>query len=136
MIVQGELYSTITRYITYLHRYIQINPVKFHCGNIVEAQLSFQTVALKEGKHKLLVILRALTLLDEVLAKVKIYIVIMYKRHSPIIKDANIARNRCAQQEIAISLKPIKRKVGYEEDGVVNMEERMNRMRIDDEATK
>jgi len=51
-----------------------------------------------------------------------------------MIKDANIACNWCTQQEIVILLRPIKRKVGYEDDGMVNTEERMNWMRIDDKA--
>ena len=62
--------ATTRIYYILVHRYITINPVKFQCGDIVEAQLSFQTVALKEGKHKMLVVLRALTLLDELLTKV------------------------------------------------------------------
>lgn len=41
-----------------------INPIKFRAGDIVEAQLSFVCVALKNAKFKMLVVLRALTLMD------------------------------------------------------------------------
>jgi hypothetical protein len=44
--------------------YEAINPIKFRSGDIVEAQLSFVCVSLKNAKFKMLVVLRALTLMD------------------------------------------------------------------------
>lgn len=45
-------------------RYKQIDPVKFRNGDIVEAQLSFNCIKTKD-QHRLLVVLRALTLLND-----------------------------------------------------------------------
>ena len=45
-------------------RYEAINPMKFRAGDIVEAQLSFVCVGLKNNKFKMLLVLRALTILD------------------------------------------------------------------------
>jgi hypothetical protein len=47
-----------------------IDPNKFRIGDIVEAQLSFMVVPVKEGKHRLILVMRALTLLDSTQSKV------------------------------------------------------------------
>ena len=47
-----------------LCRYHVIEPLKFRTGDIVEAQVSFVAVPLKEKKFKLIIVMRALTLLD------------------------------------------------------------------------
>jgi len=41
-----------------------MDPTRFKIGDIVEAQVSFVGIPLKGGKAKMLVVLRALTLLD------------------------------------------------------------------------
>ena len=68
---RSEYIDNYTGHYLSLSRYISINPVKFQYGDIVEAQVSFQTVALKGGKYKMLVVLRALTLLDAMPTKVR-----------------------------------------------------------------
>ncbi|CAA7263691.1 unnamed protein product [Cyclocybe aegerita] len=45
-------------------RYEAINPIKFRIGDIAEAQVSFIVIRLKEQKYKMLIVMRALTLLD------------------------------------------------------------------------
>jgi hypothetical protein len=45
-------------------RYAEMDPTRFKIGDIVEAQVSFVGIPLKGGKAKMLVVLRALTLLD------------------------------------------------------------------------
>jgi hypothetical protein len=44
--------------------YTVIEPGKLNKGDIVEAQVSFQVVPIKNNMFKLLVVLRAITLLD------------------------------------------------------------------------
>ena len=46
------------------NRYNKINPNKIRVGDIVEAQVSFVTVPVRDKRYKLLVVLRAITLLD------------------------------------------------------------------------
>jgi hypothetical protein len=52
-----------------------INPSKIRVGDIVEAQVSFVIFPVKDKRYKLLVILRAITLLDCQLLKVSVYII-------------------------------------------------------------
>jgi hypothetical protein len=47
-----------------------MDPNKFCIGDIVEAQLSFMVVTVKEGKPKLILVMRALTLLNSTQSKV------------------------------------------------------------------
>jgi hypothetical protein len=45
-------------------RYVEMDPMRFKVRDIVEAQVSFVGIPLKGSKAKLMVVLRALTLLD------------------------------------------------------------------------
>ncbi|KDR84705.1 hypothetical protein GALMADRAFT_53198, partial [Galerina marginata CBS 339.88] len=45
-------------------KYQQINPIKFRCGDIVEAQLSFICIKMKNERYRMLTVLRAITILD------------------------------------------------------------------------
>jgi len=47
-----------------IFRYDSINPIKFRPGDIIEAQVSFVCVSLRNARYKMLVVLRALTILD------------------------------------------------------------------------
>ena len=47
-----------------INRFIATAPVTFQVGDIVEAQVSFAVVPLREGKMKTSMILRSITLLD------------------------------------------------------------------------
>jgi len=46
-------------------RHHEVAPSIFHVGDIVEAQLSFEVIRLKGKCSKMIVVLRALTLLDK-----------------------------------------------------------------------
>jgi len=52
------------------HRHKEIPPNAIHVGDIVEAQLSFEGIRLKGNRCKMIVVLRALTLLDKELLEV------------------------------------------------------------------
>jgi len=55
------------------HRYESTDPNKFRIGDIVEVQLSFVAVPVKENKFRLILVMRALTLLDCTQCKVLKY---------------------------------------------------------------
>ncbi|KAF8800970.1 hypothetical protein BYT27DRAFT_7227042 [Phlegmacium glaucopus] len=48
-----------------------VNPQIFRIGDIVEAQVSFIVVPLKDNKHKMIVVLRSIALLDTRFSKVR-----------------------------------------------------------------
>ncbi|CAA7271373.1 unnamed protein product [Cyclocybe aegerita] len=93
-------------------RYEAIDPIKFHIGDIAEAQVSFVVIRLKEQKYKMLIVMRALTLLDS----------------SPL-QNATIAQNRVKNQSIISAT--LKRKVGYQDEEVKETESKIWRMRIE-----
>ncbi|KAM6491408.1 hypothetical protein JOM56_013182 [Amanita muscaria] len=82
-----------------INKHKKINPIKFRIGDIVEAQISFVTYQLRGNKYKLIVVLRAITLLD-----------------SQNVMDAIIARSRQQVLDSATSVLVVKRKVGYSDD--------------------
>jgi hypothetical protein len=47
-----------------VYSYRTINPMRFRIGDIVEAQISFIAIPLKNRQYKMLVVLRAITLID------------------------------------------------------------------------
>jgi hypothetical protein len=63
---QYVLYYSIlaSTHLVIMHRYDEIDPTTFKIQNIVEAQILFVGVPLKGSKVKMMVVLRALALLD------------------------------------------------------------------------
>lgn len=60
-----ELHITCGNSTKNMHSYKTIDPVKFRLGDIVEAQVSFTTIPLYNKQFKMLIILQAITLLDQ-----------------------------------------------------------------------
>lgn len=52
------------------YRYVDINPGRIQRGDVLEIQASFVVVPLKAKKFKMLIVLRAITLLDSSATKV------------------------------------------------------------------
>ena len=52
-----------------------VNPQIFRIGDIVEAQVSFIAVPLKDKKHKMIVVLRSIALLDATFSQVRRYFI-------------------------------------------------------------
>ena len=48
-----------------LYRHYEITPNAFRVGDVVEAQISFALIRLRGQRQKMIIILRALTLLDK-----------------------------------------------------------------------
>lgn len=104
--------------------------MKFRAGDIVEAQISFVCVPLKNAKYKMLVVLRALTILDTSPLRVS-HDELLKVVHTlnQIKQEASIRRNRTKNQIVAqVSLK---RKVGYSEEEVAEARDRISKMRLD-----
>lgn len=95
-------------------RYYEINPMKIHPGDVVEVQVSFVAIPLKQQRYKLLVVLRAITLLD----------------CSPL-RNASIARCMSRGAEPRRASQSLKRKIGYEEDEEHDTGEKLSKMRLD-----
>ncbi|KAF9455429.1 hypothetical protein BDZ94DRAFT_1367666 [Collybia nuda] len=105
-------------------QYETMNPALFRIGDIVEAQISFLVVPIKNNYHfRVMPILRAITLLD-----------------SKFQKDSAILRNRAQKTYIPCDPKPtlkpiiLKRKVGYLDDDVEENQKKILKMTIDDES--
>jgi hypothetical protein len=103
--------------------------MKIRTGDIVEVQVSFVAIPLKQQKYKVLVVLRAITLLDCSPLRVSPHSV---KRHNANEKqNASIARRMSRGAEPRRASQSLKRKVGYEEDEVHNTREKLNKMHLD-----
>jgi hypothetical protein len=114
----------------YIHcRYHEINPMKIRPGDVVEAQVSFVAIPLKQQKYKVLVVLQAITLLDCSPLRVS--------QHSAKLRNANkrqnasIARRMNGGAEPRRASQSLKRKIGYEEDEEHNTREKLNKMHLD-----
>jgi len=66
--VSNRLYGYITPELLankFNNRHYDVAPNAFRIGDVVEAQISFEVIRLKGKRQKMIVILRALTLLDK-----------------------------------------------------------------------
>ena len=52
-------------------RYDKLDPAQFRLGDIAEVEASLMLVPIKEQKHKLVAVLRSVTLLDTTFSQVK-----------------------------------------------------------------
>jgi hypothetical protein len=82
----------------------------------VEAQVSFCAVPIKNQRHRLLVILRALTLLDSEPSMVLYSVILLIWRKSTFIQKADIARVTAEKSKPKLGSMVLKRKVGYTEN--------------------
>ena len=57
-----------------------MNPQNFHIGDIIEAQISFIAVPLKDNKYKMIAVLRSIVLLDASFTQARTVIV-----YTPVI---------------------------------------------------
>ena len=96
----------------------------------MEAQVSFVAIPLKQQKYKVLVVLRAITLLDCSPLRVsrcsaKVCTAANRKQ------NASIARCMSRGAEPRRASQSLKRKIGYEEDDEHDTREKLSRMRLD-----
>ena len=57
-----------------MHRHYDINPKAIRVGDIVEVQVSFEGIQLKGNRCKMVIILRAITVLDKGAHNVSMYV--------------------------------------------------------------
>ena len=110
-----------------------MDPTKFRLGDIVEAQLSFAAVPIKDGKQKLLMVLRALTLLDSTPTKASCC-ELMFGYHVNQwlnnCKNAHMNRLKDIQRQEVVKPKTLKRRVCYSEEDEVVREMRKQMMAL------
>lgn len=69
-------YLSCTNHVTDKEQSVEaVNPQIFRIGDIVEAQVSFIAVPLKNNKYKMIVVLRSIALLDATFSQVRSVIV-------------------------------------------------------------
>jgi hypothetical protein len=61
----GKKTTSLSLWLPISYRYITIDPMMFHVGDIVEATIAFTCSPVREGSYQFFVALRALTLLDK-----------------------------------------------------------------------
>jgi hypothetical protein len=104
--------------------------MKIRPGDVVEAQVSFVAIPLKQQKYKLLVVLRAITLLDCSPLRVS--------RCSAKVGNANRKQNASIARRMSRGAEPhrasqsLKRKIGYEGDEEDDTREKLSKMRLDE----
>ena len=110
-------------------RYHEISPMKIRPGDVVEAQVSFVAILLKGQKYKLLVVLRAITLLDCSPLRVSQRLAKLFNANEK--QNASMARRMRWGTEPRRASQCLKRKIGYDEDEERNAREKLSRMHLD-----
>ena len=95
----------------------------------MEAQVSFVAIPLKQQKYKILVVLRAITLLDCSPLRVSQYYAKLCDANRR--QNASIARRMSRGVEPRRASQSLKRKIGYEEDEECDAREKLSKMRLD-----
>ena len=104
--------------------------MKIRPGDVVEAQVSFVAIPLKQQKYKVLVVLRAITLLDCSPLRVSQFSAKVCAAANKK-QNASIARRMSRGAEPRRASQLLKRKIGYEEDEEHDTREKLSRMRLD-----
>jgi hypothetical protein len=118
-----------------LCRFIPTKPITFSTGDIVEVQVSFALLPLREKKYKLSLILRSLTLFDATYTQVYFMSVLgMYAYIDPNFQRANT--DHFLQVSGPKKTITLKRRVGYLEEEIGTTRAKLGRMEIDREEAE
>lgn len=113
-------------------RFQPTRPQTFQVGDIVEVQVSFIAVPIRDGKWKINTILRSISLFDGSFTQVRIFpITPLLNNNLTVVQDAfvrGVMHRTVPEERPTISLK---RKVGYVEEQVSATRARMAEMQID-----
>lgn len=113
-------------------RFQPTRPQTFQVGDIVEVQVSFIAVPIRDGKWKINTILRSISLFDGSFTQVRIFpITPLLNNNLTVVQDAfvrGVMHCMVPEERPTISLK---RKVGYVEEQVSATRARMAEMQID-----
>ena len=117
-----------------------INPNAITLTNLVELQVSFTAIRVKRNDYVFVPKLRSICVLDRSVEKVSILfqpktvILLLTKGPHCRLQDFNAAAIRSLSKKPVSPLKKMKRKVGYEQDGVdatfMGTEESLNMKRL------
>lgn len=134
---QSKIYIIVSTKCLYYNRFISINPIQIRMGDIIEAQVSFVVVPLKGRKYKMLIVLRAIAIIDSSLVKVSTCCLFSANSHSYSYQNAALVK---AQQHLKRSFSgpTLKRKVGYMLNSDEDIEEeettnKVGKMSIDED---
>lgn len=112
-------------------RFQSARPQTFQVGDIVEVQVSFIAVPIRDNKWKISTILRSISLFDGSFTKVRIFPITPLSYNDLRDQDAfvkGVMRRTAPEERPKISLK---RKVGYIEEQVSTTRAKMSEMQID-----
>ena len=91
-----------------------MNPQTFRVGNIVKAQVSFIAAPLKDNKHKMIVVLHSIALLNATLSQVRTNIAYPHLQ-SLLMSMQEALKCRMCEPEPTQRATMLKRRVGYSE---------------------
>ena len=103
--------------------------MKIRPGDVVEVQVSFVAIPLKQQKYKVLVVLWAITLLD--CSPLRVSWCSAKVCTATNRKQNSIACHMSRGAELHRASQSLKRKIGYEEDEEHDTREKLSRMRLD-----
>ena len=128
-----HFYSIVTQY---LLRFVPTKPITFSTGDIVEVQVSFALLPLREKKYKLALILRSLTLFDSSYTQVRIISVrkCMFGDIESTTQRANA--DHFSQASALKKTITLKRRVGYTDEEIGTTRAKLARMEIDSEEAE
>ena len=89
-----------------------VNLQTFRVGDIVEAQVSFIAAPLKDNKHKMIVMLHSIALLNATLSQVKTNIAYPHLQ-SLLMSMQGVLKRRMSEPEPTQRATTLKRRVGY-----------------------
>ncbi|KAF8329028.1 hypothetical protein F5887DRAFT_1081409 [Amanita rubescens] len=103
-------------------KYVEISPVRFQIGDIVEAQMTFMLVSLPGNDYKMVSILRSMTMLDNSFSQ-KAF---ASKAASKLHQNLKTQGKHCV----------VKRKIGYGDEERASIRVKLGQMIIDDDNSE
>ncbi|KAF8325959.1 hypothetical protein F5887DRAFT_1072021 [Amanita rubescens] len=103
-------------------KYVEMSPVRFQMGDIVEAQMTFMLVSLPGNDYKMVSILRGMTMLDNLFSQKAFASNAASKLH----QNLKMAGKNCI----------VKRRIGYGEEERASIRLKLGQMMIDDENSE
>ena len=117
-------------------RFQAIGPQLIQNDDIVEVQVSFIAVLIRDNKYRISTVLRSISLFDGQFSQVRhVQTLFNSKKLSQVIQDAyvkTLTENSAPPKQ----LKTLKRKVGYTDEEVSKTRTKLNRMVIDEPTEK
>jgi hypothetical protein len=111
-----------------------MNPQTFRVGDVVEAQVSFIAAPLKDNKHKMIVVLRSIALLNATFSQVRTNIAYPHLQ-SLLTSMQEALKRRMCKPEPTQRATTLKRRVGYGEY-YMEVEGRSEAMEVDKQVER